>query len=120
MKFTKCDAELVKMLTSPMKNIGFLLIPLTFVLTYFINIAIPSAAGCSAVVGATMILLLMANGVKLAMAAASVFTGTFGGVLSPDSARNIFITEMVKQTNPLYTAQDVIKFKKIVLFYRFS
>ena len=108
MKVTKCDQHLVLLLTKPMKNIGFLLIPATFVLTYFINIAIPSAAGCSAAVGATMIPLLMASGVRPAMAGAAVFAGTFGGVLSPGSAHNIFVTEMVKKTNEAYTVQDVI------------
>lgn len=97
MKVTKCDQHLVLLLTKPMRNIGFLLIPATFVLTYFINIAIPSAAGCSAAVGATMIPLLMASGVRPAMAGAAVFAGTFGGVLSPGSAHNIFVTDMVKK-----------------------
>ena len=109
MKYTKCDKQLVNALTLPMKNIGFLLIPFTMFLTYLINIAIPSAAGCSAAVGATLIPLLMASGVRPAMAGAAVFAGTFGGVLSPGSAHNIFITDMVKATNPLYTVQDVIK-----------
>ena len=108
MKVTKCDQHLVLLLTKPMKNIGFLLIPATFVLTYFINIAIPSAAGCSAAVGATMIPLLMASGVRPAMAGAAVFAGTFGGVLSPGSAHNVFVTDMVKKTNEAYTVQDVI------------
>ena len=108
MKVTRCDQHLVLLLTKPMKNIGFLLIPATFVLTYFINIAIPSAAGCSAAVGATMIPLLMASGVRPAMAGAAVFAGTFGGVLSPGSAHNIFVTDMVKKTNEAYTVQDVI------------
>ena len=121
MKVTKCDQHLVLLLTKPMKNIGFLLIPATFVLTYLINIAIPSAAGCSAAVGATMIPLLMASGVRPAMAGAAVFAGTFGGVLSPGSAHNVFVTDMVNKANeallaagkitqaaPKYTVQDVI------------
>ena len=108
MKVTKCDQHLVLLLTKPMKNIGFFLIPATFVLTYFINIAIPSAAGCSAAVGATMIPLLMASGIRPAMAGAAVFAGTFGGVLSPGSAHNIFVTDMVKKSNEAFTVQDVI------------
>ena len=42
------------------------------------------------------------------MAGAAVFAGTFGGVLSPGSAHNIFVTDMVKKTNEAYTVQDVI------------
>ncbi len=109
MKYTKCDKHLVNLLTKPLKNVGFFLIPLTIALTYFINIAIPSASGCSAAVGATLIPLLMAAGVKPEMAGASVFAGTFGGVLSPGSAHNIFVTDLVKKTNPDFTIQDVIK-----------
>ena len=108
MKVTKCDQHLVLLLTKPMKNIGFLLIPATFVLTYFINIAIPSAAGCSAAVGATLIPVMMAAGVKPEMAGAAVFAGTFGSVLSPGSAHNVFVADMVKAHNPSYTVQDVI------------
>ncbi|MBR8461379.1 C4-dicarboxylate transporter DcuC [Campylobacter sp. faydin G-140] len=108
MKFTKCDEHLVTLLTRPLKNIGFALIPMTTILTYLINIAIPSAAGCSAVVGATLIPLLMASGVSPAMAGAAVFAGTFGGVLSPGSAHNIYVTDMVKKSIETYTIQDVI------------
>lgn len=108
MKFTGCDRALVNLLTRPLGNIGFLLIPIVVVLTYFINIAIPSAAGCSAAVGATLIPVMMAAGVKPEMAGAAVFAGTFGGVLSPGSAHNVFVADMVKAHNPSYTVQDVI------------
>ena len=108
MKFTGCDRALVNLLTRPLGNIGFLLIPLVVALTYFINIAIPSAAGCSAAVGATLIPVMMAAGVKPEMAGAAVFAGTFGGVLSPGSAHNVFVADMVKAHNPSYTVQDVI------------
>ena len=108
MKFTGCDRALVNLLTRPLGNIGFLLIPIVVALTYFINIAIPSAAGCPAAVGATLIPVMMAAGVKPEMAGAAVFAGTFGGVLSPGSAHNVFVTDMVKAHNPSYTVQDVI------------
>ena len=108
MKFTECDRALVNLLTRPLGNIGFLLIPIVVALTYFINIAIPSAAGCSAAVGATLIPVMMAAGVKPEMAGAAVFAGTFGSVLSPGSAHNVFVADMVKAHNPSYTVQDVI------------
>lgn len=110
LKYTKCDQQLVDVLTKPLGNLGFILIPAVVFLTYFINIAIPSASGCSAAVGATLIPLLMASGVRPAMAAASVLAGTFGAVLSPGSAHNIYVTELVvKSGNTAYTIQDVIK-----------
>ena len=108
MKFTECDRALVNLLTRPLGNIGFLLIPIVVALTYFINIAIPSAAGCSAAVGATLSPVMMAAGVKPEMAGAAVFAGTFGSVLSPGSAHNVFVADMVKAHNPSYTVQDVI------------
>ncbi len=51
---------------------------------------------------------MMAAGVKPEMAGAAVFAGTFGGVLSPGSAHNVFVADMVKAHNPSYTVQDVI------------
>lgn len=110
LKFTKCDQALVDTLTKPLGNIGFFLIPAVVILTWFINIAIPSASGCAAAVGATLIPLLMASGVKPAMAGAAVFAGSYGGVLSPGSAHNIYVTDMiVKGGNTAYTVQDIIK-----------
>ena len=50
----------------------------------------------------------MAAGIKPEMAGAAVFAGTFGGVLSPGSAHNVFVADMVKAHNPSYTVQDVI------------
>lgn len=108
MKYTKCDMHLVKLLTSPLRNLGFFLIPIAFIITFFISIAIPSAAGCSAAVGATLIPLLMASGVKPAMAATAVVTGTLGGVLSPGTSHNsivanianISVTEVIKVQTP--------------------
>ncbi|AJC91384.1 C4-dicarboxylate transporter DcuC [Campylobacter subantarcticus] len=94
MKVTKCDKHLVKLLTAPLKNVGFFLIPLAFMVTFFIAIAIPSAAGCSAAVGATLIPLLMASGVKPAMAAATVLCGTMGGILSPGVSHTALISEI--------------------------
>ncbi len=98
MKLTKCDAHLVKLLLKPVKNFGFFLIPITVLLTLFINIAIPSAAGCAAAVGATLIPLLMAAGIRPAMAAAAVFAGTFGSILSPGLSHTAVVAEMTGKT----------------------
>lgn len=95
--------------TVPLRGLGFFLIPLTTALTFFINIAIPSAAGCSAAVGGTLIPVLMASGVRPAMAAAAVFCGTFGSMLSPGSSHNAFVAEVVtKQTGVSKTVTDMI------------
>ncbi len=45
-QMTKCDVHLVKLLAAPLSKLGWFLIPCTTAITYFICIAIPSAAGC--------------------------------------------------------------------------
>ncbi len=94
MKYTKCDAHMVHLLAGSMKKMRPLLIPGTVVLTYFINIALPSAAGCAAAVGAIMIPTMMAAGVHPAIAASAVMAGTIGGTLSPGSAHVPFIGKL--------------------------
>ncbi|AJC88281.1 putative anaerobic C4-dicarboxylate transporter, DcuC family [Campylobacter insulaenigrae NCTC 12927] len=124
MKATRCDQHLVKLLTAPLKNLGFFLIPLAFVITFFISIAIPSAAGCSAAVGATLIPLLMASGIKPAMAAASVLCGTMGGILSPGVSHTAVISEIsgkniqdiiIVQTPNALTAGVIVMFSLMIM-----
>lgn len=100
MRYTKCDQHLVGLLTAPLKNVGFFLIPIAITLTFFINIAIPSAAGCSAAVGATLIPVMMAAGVKPAMAASAVLAGTFGSMLSPGTSHNAIVAKMAGVSVP--------------------
>ena len=94
MKFTKCDSHLVHLLTKPMSGLKFLLLPIATILTFFINIAIPSAAGCAAAVGATLIPVLRGAGVRPAMAGAAILAGTFGSLMSPGSSHPAMISEM--------------------------
>ena len=59
------------------------MIPGAVLVTFFINIALPSAAGCAAAVGVLLIPSLIYSGVHPAMAASAVFLGTWGSVMSP-------------------------------------
>ena len=52
---TQCDRSLVHYLSTPVRGLGIFLIPVCTAVTFFVNIAIPSAAGCSAAVGSTLI-----------------------------------------------------------------
>lgn len=70
--FSKCDEHLVVLLASPLKKIGGWLILIATVVTFLINIAIMSAAGTAATVGATLIPLMIRAGIKPAGAAAAV------------------------------------------------
>ncbi|MGR6981130.1 C4-dicarboxylate transporter DcuC [Testudinibacter sp. P27/CKL/0425] len=100
MKFTQCDMHLVHLLTKPLSGLKFFLIPIATILTFFINIAIPSAAGCAAAVGATLIPVLKSAGVRPATAGAAILAGTFGSMMSPGSAHVVMISEMSGLTVP--------------------
>lgn len=94
MKYTQCDTHLVHLLTKPLSGLKFFLIPIATIITFFINIAIPSAAGCAAAVGATLIPVLKSSGVRPAMAGAAILAGTFGSMMSPGSSHSAMISEM--------------------------
>ena len=63
-------------------------------MTFFINIALPSAAGCAAAVGALLIPALIRSGVHPAMAGSAVFLGTWGSVMSPGLMFNPQVAEI--------------------------
>ncbi|WP_373779130.1 C4-dicarboxylate transporter DcuC [Glaesserella sp.] len=94
MKYTQCDTHLVHLLTKPLGGLKFFLIPIAATITFFINIAIPSAAGCAAAVGATLIPVLKSSGVRPATAGAAILAGTFGSMMSPGSSHSAMISEM--------------------------
>lgn len=98
MKYTQCDTHLVHLMTRPLSGLKFFLIPIATVITFFINIAIPSAAGCAAAVGATLIPVLKSVGVRPATAGAAILAGTFGSMMSPGSSHTAMISEMSKLT----------------------
>ncbi|MGL4894091.1 MAG: C4-dicarboxylate transporter DcuC, partial [Shewanella sp.] len=92
LRYTKCDAHLVKLLTASMSKLGLMIIPLAVAMTFLISIAIPSAAGVSAAVGATLIPLLIAARIHPAIAASVVIVGNIGAVLNPGVAHNVQIS----------------------------
>ena len=94
MKYTGCDKHLVVAIVKVLKKMGFLLIPGATLATFVVNIAIPSAAGCSAAVGVIFIPILMAAGVHPAMAAAAVKSGTYGSMLNPGLVHNGVIAKL--------------------------
>lgn len=98
MKYTQCDMHLVHLMTKPLSGLKFFLIPFATVITFFINIAIPSAAGCAAAVGATLIPVLKSAGVRPATAGAAILAGTFGSMLSPGSSHSVMVGEMANLT----------------------
>ena len=89
--YTQCDRSLVHYLAAPIRGMGLFLVPVSTVITFFVNIAIPSAAGCAAAVGSTLIPLMLRAGIKPAAAAAAVLAGTY---LSPGTSHNPFVAKM--------------------------
>ncbi len=101
MKLTQCDAHLVHLLASPLKRARAILIPGTVLVTFAINIALPSAAGCAAAVGAILIPTLMSAGVHPAVAASAVLAGTWGSCFNPGNAHNPFIAKLAGISDPM-------------------
>ena len=110
MRITECDKHLIGMLGEKLRLTGIFLVPATTLLTFSINIALPSAAGCAAAVGSIMIPLLIHSGVRPAMAAATVYSGTYGSMLSPGLLQIPFIAKLAG-----ISAVDVIDNHKIAV-----
>lgn len=94
MKLTECDKHLVTALSGLLNKAQMVLIPLAVLLTWWINIAIPSAAGCSAAVGSILIPTLIGAGVHPAMAGSAVLAGTWGSAISPGTSHNPFVAKL--------------------------
>lgn len=93
-QMTKCDVHLVRLLAAPMSRLGYVLIPAATAITYFICIAIPSAAGCAAAVGPTLVPIMLRAGISKEGTAAAILAGTFGSMLSPGLSHNPFVAKM--------------------------
>ena len=93
---TRADYSLVHYLTRPIKGLGLFLLPISTVITFLANIAIPSAAGCAAAVAPTLIPVMLRAGIKPVGAAAAVMGGTIGSLLSPGTSHNVFIANLAK------------------------
>ena len=80
MTFTKCSDHLVNLLVKPLARVPVIVIPGAVIITWLLNIVLPSAAGIAAAVGVLLIPALIALKVRPVMAAAAVFIGTWGSV----------------------------------------
>ena len=96
LRLTKCDQHLVHSLTKPLSAMRPILIPATILVTFFINIPLPSAAGSAAAVGAVLIPALVGAGIHPAAAAAAIFAGTWGSAFNPGNAHIPMIAGFAK------------------------
>ena len=83
MEYTKCTEHMVYFISAGLKKMTKIIIPGAVIITFLINIALPTAAGCAAAVGALLIPALIRSGVHPAMAGSAIFLGTWGSALSP-------------------------------------
>ena len=56
---TRCDVHFVALLVKPLRKLGFFLLPFCMLIASCVAIAIPSAAGCAAALGPTLIPLMV-------------------------------------------------------------
>ncbi len=99
LEHTKCDKHLVHLLANGLKKVGPALIPGAVLVTAFVHISVPSAAGCVAAVGSVIVPILIGAGVHPTMAASTVFAGTFGwSHLSPGFHQVVIVSEASKNT----------------------
>ena len=99
LSLTGCDRHLVQLMVRPLKRLGLFLIPVCTIVTLLVNTAIPSAGGCAAAVGATLIPVMIRSGITPVGAAASVLAGTIGSFLNPGSPHQVLIGEYVGITS---------------------
>jgi DcuC family C4-dicarboxylate transporter len=94
MKLTKCELHLVNLSAAFLTRCRRVLIPGTVLITFAVNIALPSAAGCAAAVGVILIPALLSAGIHPAIAASAVLAGTWGSAFNPGTVHNPFIAKL--------------------------
>lgn len=94
MRVTGCDKHLVHLLSRSLVKYQSILIPGAVMVTFLINIALPSASGCVAAVGAILIPALTGAGVHPAIAGSALLAGSWGGVYNPGVVHNIVVAKL--------------------------
>ena len=108
MSYTKCADHLVNALVRPLAKVPMLVIPGAVVITWILNIVLPSAVGIAAAVGVLLIPALIALKVRPVMAAAAVFLGTWGSVVSPGLMFNPQIADIAFKAGEIESPDAMI------------
>ena len=108
MSYTKCADHLVNALVRPLSKVPMLVIPGAVIITWFINIVLPSAVGIAAAVGVLLIPALIALKVRPVMAAAAVFLGTWGSVASPGLMFNPQVADIAYRAGEISSPDAMI------------
>lgn len=93
---TRCDVHFVGLLVKPLGKLGVFLLPLCMLVASFVAVAIPSAAGCAAALGPTMIPLMVRAGFHPAIAGAAIIGSITPSTLSPGSSHNVWIAKLAE------------------------
>lgn len=102
MTYTKCSDHLVNALVRPLTHVPAIVVPGAAIITWVLNIVLPSAAGV------LLIPALIALKVRPVMAAAAVFLGTWGSVISPGLMFNPQIASIAYKAGEIPTADSMI------------
>ena len=93
---TRCDVHFVGLLVKPLGKLGIFLLPLCMLVASCVAVAIPSAAGCAAALGPTMIPLMVRAGFHPAIAGAAIIGSITPSTLSPGSSHNVWIAKLAE------------------------
>ena len=117
MRYTGCDRHLCYAVAHPLRHVRFLLVPGAAFIPFLVQIALPSASGTAAAVGAVVIPLLIRLGVHPAMAGAAVLAGSYGDLLSPGLAHNVYVAKIASEAlHQDVTVMDVISSHTLAAF----
>ncbi|EJX05115.1 transporter, anaerobic C4-dicarboxylate uptake C family [gut metagenome] len=81
-------------MVKPLGRLGIFLLPFCMLIASCVAIAIPSAAGCAAALGPTMIPLMVRAGFKPAIAGAAIIGSIIPSSLSPGSSHNVWVAKI--------------------------
>lgn len=108
MTYTHCSDHLVNALVRPLTHVPAIVISGTVLITWVLNIVLPSAAGVAAAVGVLLIPALITLRVNPVMAAAAVFLGTWGSTISPGLMFNPQIADIAYKAGEISAPDAMI------------
>ncbi len=91
---TRCDVHFVSLMVKPLGKLGLFLLPFCMFIASCVAVAIPSAAGCAAALGPTMIPLMVRAGFKPAIAGAAIIGSIIPSAMSPGSSHNVWVAKI--------------------------
>jgi DcuC family C4-dicarboxylate transporter len=95
LKVTECDRHMINFMPKGLRHAQQIIIPGTVVVVFCVAVALQSAAGVCAAVGAILIPLLISMGVSRAYAGSAVLAGTFGVMLNPSYVHFSYVANLL-------------------------